>query len=244
MIYIDTHNQTHYIPINTNTRIEIFALNLNLILFCLRFFLFVFTCSVSSFTTFSLCQLTQAPHQFRRSIPLVVVFLAPRHILNDEPGSLRHYFCLFRIIYFIPLAFFFFQLRFFSAKSFFDHVVVVVVIALASHCWWVFERHLNVFTKRVWQTRAKQIKPSTCRHRLRYRIKVNVFCARCHKRMSFLVIVVVAVVLSFRRRWADCITTYCGGHNEPQYSIVFQITKSRLRWSVCGCGCGSPSSDA
>lgn len=72
------------------------------------FFLFVFTCSVSSFTTFSLCQLTQAPHQFRRSIPLVVVFLAPRHILNDEPGSLRHYFCLFRIIYFFPLVFFFF----------------------------------------------------------------------------------------------------------------------------------------
>lgn len=132
----------------------------------------------------------------------------------------------------------------FSTKSFFDNVVVVVVIALASHCWWVFERHLNVFTKRVWQTRAKQIKPSTCRHRRLYRIKVNVFCARCHKRMSFLVIVVVAVVLSFRRRWADCITTYCGGHNEPQYSIVFQITKSRLRWSECGCGCGSPSSDA
>lgn len=108
-IHRHTHNQTRcYIPINTNTRIEIFALNLNLILFCLRFlFVFAFTCSVSSFTTFSLCQLTQAPHQFRRSIPLVVGFLAPRHILHDEPGSLRHYFCLFQIIYFFPLVFFF-----------------------------------------------------------------------------------------------------------------------------------------
>lgn len=91
------------------------------------FFLFVFTCSVSSFTTFSLCQLTQAPHQFRRSIPLVVVFLAPPTFLMTNPdhfGTISVYFGLF----------IFFLLSSSSSCDFFSKVLFWSCCCCGRHC--------------------------------------------------------------------------------------------------------------